>query len=215
MDVLSLGTIDAIFALQSIVDKTLASGHRLYCCFVDYTKAFDSVERTHLWYKLIKLGIRGKILKVIKSLYSNIKSSVLLNDKFSLSFANHLGVLQGEILSPILFSLYVNGFEEEFLNCGVKPTELQELSLFLLMYADDMILFSESVDELQKMLNMLSIYSDKWSLSVNVFKTKTMVFRKGGHVRPNEKWSYKGTELDCVDKFNYLGMLCNFNGKSI
>lgn len=65
-----LSTVDAIFALQYIISKPLSTKKkRLYCCFVDFRKAFDFVDRVSLWYKLIKLGIRGKFLKVIKGLY--------------------------------------------------------------------------------------------------------------------------------------------------
>ena len=71
-----MGTSEAIFALHSIIHKTLSCKRRLYCCFIDYKKAFDSVDRNLLWYKLSKCGIRGKLLTVIKSMYSNVKSCV-------------------------------------------------------------------------------------------------------------------------------------------
>ena len=110
-------------------------------------------------------------MSVIKSMYDNIKSCVLIDGKLSSFFNNDTGVLQGEVISPILFSIYVNDYENEFLNCGIEPLELQNLSLFLLMYADDMILFSESVGDLQQMLDKLLLYTNKWSLSVNTDKT--------------------------------------------
>lgn len=68
------------------------------------------------------------------------------------------------------------------------PYEVQELSLFALMYADDMILFSESTKGLQAMLDTLLLYTCKWGLTVNIAKTKIMVFRNGGFVREDEKW---------------------------
>ena len=206
-------TVDAIFALNTIVNKYLKKKSRLYCCFVDYKQAFDSVDRAKLWHKIANLGLQEKLLSVIKSLYSNIRTSVLLNGKISDFFINSLGVLQGEIISPILFSLYVNDCEIDFLNNGVVPTELQELSLFLLMYADDMVIFSDSVNGLQSMLNSLSSYTDKWSLTVNVAKTKIMVFRNGGVVKPNEVWYYKDATIEIVNEFCYLGIVLNYNGK--
>ena len=69
-----LGTVDAMLVLQSLVHKYFRrKGGRLYCCFIDYRKAFDFVNRSKLWIKLTKIGIQGKILKIIKSLYENIK----------------------------------------------------------------------------------------------------------------------------------------------
>ena len=206
-------TVDAIFALQTIVNNYLSNKTRLYCCFVDFKRAFDTVDRVKMWQKISKLGIRGKALKIIQSLYSNVKSSVLLNGKLSDFFDNNIGVLQGEIISPLLFSLYVNDCEVDFISSGIAPIELQELSLFLLMYADDMVVFSESASGLQFLLNSLVMYTDKWSLSVNVNKTKCMVFRNGGVLRAEDEWFYMNEKIEVVDKFCYLSLLLNYNGK--
>ena len=67
-----LGTVDAIFALTSLIFKSLSSKKRLYCCFVDYTKAFDSIQRYMLWYKLSNIGIQGKLLSVIKAMLAHV-----------------------------------------------------------------------------------------------------------------------------------------------
>ena len=77
------GIQDAIFALYSVITKTLRKGKRLYCCFVDYVKAFDSVSHYILWHKLLKCGISGNLLILIKSMYSKLKTCVKLNDEFS------------------------------------------------------------------------------------------------------------------------------------
>lgn len=113
----------------------------MYCCFVDYTKAFDTIDRMNLWFKLSKIGIQGKLLSVIKSMYLNVKSCVTINGFYTDFFKNNVGLMQGEVLSPILFALYVNDCEMEFINNNCKAVELKELSLFLLMYADDMVIF--------------------------------------------------------------------------
>jgi hypothetical protein len=121
---------------MSIIFKSLSVKKRLYCCFVDYIKAFDSVQRVMLWYKLYHIGIRCKLLQVIKSMYSNVTTCVQV-DGFNY-FTNELSLIQGEVLSPILFSLYVNDCEMAFINstCSSIPLELKDLNLFLLMYAD-------------------------------------------------------------------------------
>lgn len=101
-----VGTVDAIFSLQSIIEKHLSNNKKLYCCFVDYRKAFDSVNRNFLFKKLIKLGVRGKMFQSILSLYKNVKSCVKYKNNFSEFFNVEQGVLQGEALSPLLF-LYI------------------------------------------------------------------------------------------------------------
>ena len=77
------------------------------------------------------------------------------------------------------------------------------------MYADDMVLFAESQESLQHMLNTLNGYSAAWNLNVNTSKTKIVVFRNRGKLH----WLYNNEVLDIVDEFNYLGMMFNYNGK--
>ena len=94
------GSTDAIFALHSLITGTLRKGKRLYCCFVDYTRAFDSVTHSKLWQKLVRCGITGKLLNVIRSMYGKIKSCVKLNGKCSDCFECSVGLIQGESLFP-------------------------------------------------------------------------------------------------------------------
>ena len=96
------GTRDAIFALHSIIAKSLSKGKRLYCCFVDYVKAFDSVIHYILWQKMLKYGISGNLLNLIMSMYSKLKTCVKLNGEFSEFFSSNVGLMQGESLSPFL-----------------------------------------------------------------------------------------------------------------
>ena len=69
-------TVDAIFVLNGIVQKFLNENKRLYCAFVDLKKAFDNVYLNGLWFKLHKLGIRGKMLRIIKDVYNKVKCCV-------------------------------------------------------------------------------------------------------------------------------------------
>ena len=86
----------------------LSKRQRLYCCFVDYKKKIDSINRTTLWSKMLSSGISGKILNLIKNMYIKEKSSVSLTaEAESDSFPCNIGVRQGENLSPLLFSIYL------------------------------------------------------------------------------------------------------------
>ena len=207
-------TIDAIFALHTIIKSNLKKrGGRLYCCFVDYKKAFDLIDRSKLWCKLIKQGVEGKMLNVIISLYDKVKICVKFDGCLSDYFESRVGLFQGEVLSPILYSLYVNDCEIHFIRENCPAIDFNLISVFLLMYADDMVLLSESPEGLQVLLNSLYNYNTQWNLTLNSDKTKIMVFRNGGNLRENEKWFYNGSELETVNEFNYLGMLFNYNGK--
>ena len=106
-------------------------GKKLYCCFVDYRKAFDSVNRGMLFYKLSQCGIDCKIMNIIRSMYVNVKSCVKYKSQLSEYFSCSQGLMQGESLSPILFSLYVNDFEMEFIKTCVFQLKF-EISLSFL-----------------------------------------------------------------------------------
>ena len=82
--------------------------------------------------------------------------------------------MQGEALSTVLFSMYINDFEYELIKGLCEPIYLQDISLFLLIYTDDTVLLSETAGDLQKMIDTLHTYSSKWNLSVNTEKTKML-----------------------------------------
>ena len=145
-----------------------------------FKKAFDYVVRDVLWYKLIKAGVRGKILNVIQAMYNNIKSRVKFDNELSNDFVSYIGVRQGECLSPFLFSMYLNDLEKEFIEKGVDGLDIGMLKLYLLLYADDIVIFSASSEGLQYGLDVLSDYCSKWRL--NTDKTKVMIFRKRGYI---------------------------------
>ena len=110
----NMGTVDNVFVLQGIITHVLNQGKQLYCAFIDFTKAFGYVVRDNLWVKLIKLGIRGKLLNTIMSMYNAVKSRVKYNNELSGSYSCTLGVRQGESLSPFLFAMFLNYIENIF-----------------------------------------------------------------------------------------------------
>ena len=114
----------------------------MYSAFIDFKKAFDFVVRDVLWFKLIQNGVRGKILNIIQSMYRNIKSRIKFNNNLSNEFSSYIGVRQGECLLPFLFSMYINDLENELMQNGVDGIDLGMLKLYLLLYADDIVIFS-------------------------------------------------------------------------
>ena len=207
-----MGTIDNIFVLHGLIRHFINEGKRLYAAFIDFTKAFDYVVRENLWLKLIKSGVRGKILNVIKSMYTSVKSMVKYNNCFSEEFSCFLGVRQGECLSPFLFSLYLNDIETEFIQNNCQGIEIDMLKVFLLLYADDMVIFSKDEEGLQRGLDVLYDYCLKWKLKVNINKTKVMVFRSGGTLRRNLSFVYNDHQIEIVRNFTYLGVVFTSGG---
>ncbi len=202
-------TVDNIFILQTIVQKYLSTkGGKFYALFVDFSKAFDSVNRHKLWNLLRSHGLSRKMNKLLCSIYENIKVCVRHNNEVSKTFTSHVGVRQGCILSPFLFSFFINELAtqiHENCNHGIQlhPDITQ---LFLLLFADDIILFSSTINGLQREIDELENYCDNWKLSVNMDKTKVVVFKNGGKISGKEKWFFKGERLEITPFYKYLGV---------
>ena len=207
-------TVDQIFNLYSIVQKCMhMKGRKLYVAFVDFKKAFDSVRHDKLLQCLISQGVRGKFLASLKSMYESLLSCVRTNCEFSDVFECPVGVRQGCVLSPTLFSMFINQLADHMDVNGKDGVEMLPdiMELFILLFADDVALLSTSANGLQNQLDVLHLCCDNMKLTVNIDKTKIMVFRKGGHLGRQEKWFFGGKRLDVVNDYCYLGF--NFTTK--
>ena len=216
--------MDHVFSLHAILDWYLKKRKRVYTAFVDYRKAFDLIDRSSLWLKLINHGVDGKLLKIIRQIYDKSKSCISYNGTTSEFFQTNIGVKQGENLSPLLFALFINDFEGylqqkykglETLSISVNETfsdyELDlYFKLFTLLYADDTIILAESAEELQLALDALYEYCQTWHLTVNTTKTKVVIFSRG-KVRKYPTFLFGGNELCVCDEYVYLGTTFNYN----
>ena len=97
-----MSTIDNVFILHGLISHMLNQGKKLFCAFIDFTDAFDYVVRDNLWFKLIKFGLRGNILDIIRSMYDSVKSRVKYENMLSNEFSCVLGIRQGEYYSNCL-----------------------------------------------------------------------------------------------------------------
>ena len=127
-------------------------------------------------------------------------------------FDSTLGLLQGEITSPIFFSFFVNDLENDMFNEDEDGIPIFNLFIRLLMYADDMVIVNKTIEGLQVGLNNLHSYCTKWGITVNTRKTKIVVFRKGGRISKACSWHYGETPLEVVSIFKYLGLFISAGG---
>ena len=151
-------------------------------------------------------------MNIIKSMYAIVKTRVKYDNKLGNEFFCSLGLRQGECLSPLLFSLFLNDVEETFVTEGYNGLDVDMFKICMLLYADDIVLFANCAEELQVGLNLLLEYCNKWKLKVNVNKTKVMVFRKGGILPRNLAFFYNEQQLEIVSKFRYLGVVFTAGG---
>jgi hypothetical protein len=201
-------TIDNGFILYSVVSKYLCrKGRSVYVAFVDFKKAFDSVNRNKLFKALSRCGVKGRLYNAIKSIYTSVKGMVRDGADLSDVFECPIGLRQGCKLSPILFSLFINELHETLANSDLYGIQLTPdlIQIFTLLFADDVALISDTVNGLQKQLGILSNYCTEWQLSVNTQKTKIVVFKNGGRLSRHERWSFNGENIDTVNGFDFVG----------
>lgn len=161
---------------------------KLFCAFIDFEKAFDSVWRVGLWNKILLNNIDGKCFNVITNMYKGIKSCVTVKGLTSDMFPCTVGVRQGENLS-----LFFPNDLEEFLSTkdveGLTSLSYQlenkcnlYLRLFVLLYADDTILLSESPDDLQHQPDVFKDIVKAGISKLIVIKQKLSFLIKVDHV---------------------------------
>ena len=194
------------------MDKYLKNpGSKLYACFIDLSKAFDRVWWNALYYKLLNYNINGNFYSTIKSMYNNISSSIKTNKGITPALRIFQGVRQGEVLSPMLFNLYINDLPACIQAENTDPVLIGQTNIQCLMYADDIILLSHSKQGLQNCLTNLDNYCNEWKLVVNFDKSKVIIFNRGARLLRDDFYIGQN-KLECVKSYKYLGLEINNNG---
>ena len=166
---------DNIFILNGITGKCKAKGRPLYTCFVDFKSAFDLINRSVLLFKLMDTGCTGNFLFVIKCMFQNATSRVKWIDHLGKNFEYIYGVLQGGVFSPNLCNLFLEDIAD-YLNID-KGVYIGGRKIPYLLYADDLVLLSESPTGLQNLLHGLEHFCSQWHMTVNL--TKLIVLTNG------------------------------------
>ena len=99
-----------MFILQTLIDKYVKKlKSPLHVCFVDFRKAYDSVWRQALIFKLLSQNVSGMFFRIVKEMYININICVKINNcEKTIFFKGNVGVLQGDNISPQFFNLYIS-----------------------------------------------------------------------------------------------------------
>ena len=161
--------------VKNIISRYIHNGSSVHGCFLDASKAFDLVDHGILFQKLIDRGLPLAIVRFLSSWYSSQMMRVRWDKSLSNSFSVSNGVRQGGVLSPILFSVYLDGLLQKLADSGAG-CHWGHLFAGAVCYADDIVLLAPCPSALRILLNICSTYASTHGLRFNAEKTQLICF---------------------------------------
>ena len=194
-------TMDAVCHLEDTIRSNLIKGNSVVAVFLDISQAFDSVWHHGLLVKLRDLGLSGNLPKFIRDFLSDRHASVRVDSTTSSPHPIKVGVPQGSVISPCLFTIMINDL---FHNCamGVKYS----------IYADDCAFWiggykiPECIQALQQTLDSIDTWSQEWGLQLSLPKTKAMIFTRRRKL-PDTPLLLNQSAIEYVTSYKFLGVI--------
>ena len=200
---------DQIATLRIIVEQSIEWNSSLYMTFIDYEKAFDSLDRNILWSLMRHYGIPEKFVRIIQKTYNDSVCKVVHSGTLTDPFKVHSGVRQGCLLSPLLFLLAIDWTMRrttEDHREGIQWTLFKQLDD--LDFADDIVLLSHKQQHAQNKADRLAATARQLGLNINKKKTKTMRINN----KQEDKLKIDEEEIEEIDSFTYLGSIVSKDG---
>ena len=196
-------TIDHIHTLKQLMEKCREYQIPLFIDFIDYKKAFDSVESAAVLNALREFGVEEKYVKIVEEISKDCHAEIdFLGEPCRIEIKK--GVRQGDTISPKLFVAALESLFRRFKwGNGIR---IDGESLTHLLFADDCVLFAETVDELRRMMTGLQRESKKIGLEMNASKTKWMrnefvhqssILIEGKEIEEVAEYVYLGHQVNC------------------
>ncbi|KAK3513875.1 hypothetical protein QTP70_032883, partial [Hemibagrus guttatus] len=207
----SRGTLDQLYTLHRVLEGSWEFAQPVHMCFVDLEKDFvdfDRVPRGILWEVLWEYGVRGPLLRAVRSLYNRSRSLVHIASCKSDLFSVHVGLRQGCPLSPVLFIVFMDRISRR--SQGLEGVRFWDHKISLLIFADDVVLLAPSSLDLQHALGRFAAECEEARMRVSTSKSEAMVLDR-------EKVACTlqvgGEFLPQVEEFKYLGVLFTSEGR--
>ena len=204
-------TLGQILTLRRIIEEITFCNKTAALIFVDFSKAFDSVNREKMFEILGLYGIPTETIEAIKVLYTNTRSSIITPDGETESFDILSGILQGDTLAPFLFIIVIDYImrisvdtmkENGLLYQPRRSSRHPDLFITDADFADDIALLSDSLTNAQALLSALESASNCTGLYLNETKTECMPINIRNNIQIK---TLSNNILKCVDDYKYLG----------
>jgi hypothetical protein len=201
----AVGCSHAIYIVRSVVNHYVANGSTVNLCALDVSKAFDKMNHCGLFIQLMKRGLPVNLLSVLEDWFSKCFTCVKWNTIHSDMFKLNCGVRQGGVLSPYLFSVYVDDIIETVAMKSIGCV-FRSVVVSIILYADDILLLAPSIDSLQKLVSICEHELDALDLAINVKKSVCTRIGPRCNVPCCDITTIGGTSLQWVDTVRYLGV---------
>lgn len=203
---------DNIFLLTSAIELSRKRSRGLICCFLDCSKAYDRVKRNTLWEILESQGMDSRWIEALKAIYTDNRVTVSFDEYRSDKLYTHAGLRQGCPMSPVLFSLYIAELEDRLLwtKCGFDILTNQNgddkyIKMPGLLYADDLVLFATTYEEMDVLLRVTSEFGRELDLKFNPEKSAIVVF-SDNNLGTQKNLSIQNEQLPIQRSYKYLGI---------
>ena len=158
--------------MRQLAEKYEEFGKELYVCYIDFRKAFDSVWRKGLWRVMRHYGYPEKIVRILENIYRETFSAVRVGGDLTEWFQTVVGVLQGDVLSPLLFLIFLEiiiavSVEDIDVGAWINGTRLTDLR-----FADDIAVLAEDVTDLQEAVDRISMPARGWACGSTLLRLK-------------------------------------------
>ena len=210
-------TDEHIYCISQAVRGRQRQRKPTYAFFLDMRKAYDTVWRDGLMYKLWQSGIRGRLWHYIDSLYARSYRCARVGGTQSSWVTIDLGLAQGDTLSCVLFNLYINDLLQAYDNaaCGIQLPSVRDSAeqcvLASQLFADDFVGLAESSDGLQAGVSAAYTWCNRWRMQANVGPAKSAVMLFAPEMAPGPLRAgdvcWGDQSLPAVQEYKYLGVM--------
>ena len=207
------------YVVQEVINNYRNQKSKVFSCFLDIQKAFDSVWWSGLLYKMSQIGIKDKLWFLCRNWLHGSRCSVMINGETYSSFPITRSIKQGGLLSMLMFCISIYDIHSAVVEPPAKGIMYNGEDVSSLTFADDMLLLSSSVSDLQRMLDNAHDYGTKWHIKFSPTKTVCLTFgetkRQHNLNTIHRSFHLGNIKLSEVTHTMYLGnKLCTYNNTS-